>query len=638
MSETKAGAGGTLEKPDLGLPGAILEAAPDGFVVFDGSGRIVFVNFQLAAMFGQDRKELIGGPVEALLPEALWEPGGHHVPDTNHFPKLSQPMREWIELTGRTRSGEQIPFEIILNSVVQEGKEPMSMATVRDVSERQKLMERASRLSALVDASDAAIYGLDLEGRFQSWSIGAQTMFGYSFAEIEGQSVDMLIPAELQEIRANETAKIVRGERVPLHRTRRIRKDGKELWVSVAVSPLKRADGLVEGLSVTARDVTQVVSLETQLRQAQKMEAVGQLTGGIAHDFNNLLTVMRGNLQMLSRRFRKDPSNSPLIEAASRAVDRGADLTQRLLAFSRRQSLEPKVIDVNTRLSELDLMLRRILGERIQLRTVVFPGVLMVRVDPAQLETAILNLALNARDAMPEGGRLTIETAVTEFDEGYTATHTYITAGIYSMIAVSDTGIGIEREDLGRVFEPFFTTKETGKGTGLGLSMVYGFIKQSGGCVNVYSEPGRGTTVKLYLPVTEAAALAVEQSNHVQAPCEASVLLVEDQADVRQTVSMMLRDLGYSVLEADSGASAMEVLKSEPEIEVLFTDVVMPGALTGVDLAREARRIRPDLKVLYTSGYAEKAFDDGIEEAVALLSKPYAQEDLAERLRDLLVS
>jgi PAS domain S-box-containing protein len=635
---SKIDAGRALEKPDPWLPVAILDAAPDGIVVFDDSGRIVFVNFQVAAMFGYERQALIGKPVKDLLPPSLWEGEDLHLPRRNCSPQLSQPLDQWAELTGRTQAGEAIPFEILLSPVDRVDEEPMTMATVRGVGERHKLLERARRLSALVDASDAAIYGLDLDGRFQSWSKGAEAMFGYNFADVEGQSVNMLIPPELQELRANETEKIVRGERVPLHRTRRIRKDGTELWVSVAVSPLKRTDAHVEGLSVTARDITQVVSLETQLRQSQKMEAVGQLTGGIAHDFNNLLTVMRGNLQMLERRFRNDPSNSPLIETASRAVDRGADLTQRLLAFSRRQSLEPKVIDINTRLSDMDMLLRRTLGERIHLRTAVSPGVQMVRVDPAQLETAVLNLALNARDAMPEGGRLTIETAVTEFDERYTATHTYITAGRYSMLAVSDTGTGIAREDLDRVFEPFFTTKDTGKGTGLGLSMVYGFIKQSGGCVNVYSEPGRGTTVKLYLPVTEDAAPIVEEPRAIQEPCEALVLLVEDQEDVRRTVSMMLRDLGYLVLEADSGASAIEVLKSEPEIEVLFTDVVMPGALTGVDLAREARRMRPNLKVLYTSGYAEKAFDDGIEEAVALLSKPYAQEDLAERLRDLLAS
>jgi PAS domain S-box-containing protein len=386
--------------------------------------------------------------------------------------------------------------------------------------------------------------------------------------------------------------------------------------------------------------------VEEALRQAQKVEAIGQLTGGVAHDFNNLLTIIIGNLETLQRHVAKGaPEPARLNRAAGNALrgaQRAAALTQRLLAFSRRQPLSPSPIDANKLISHMSELLRRTLGEAIAVETVLAGGLWRTHADSNELESAILNLAINARDAMPEGGRLTIETANVHLDERYATRHAEVAPGHYVVVAITDTGTGMSKEVLAQAFEPFFTTKEIGQGTGLGLSQVYGFVKQSGGHVKIYSEPGQGSTVKVYLPRLLAHDDDGETADRVDAtPVDdrtQTILVVEDDDDVRAHSVEILNELGYRVLEAPNGQAALEIMDRQPEVALLFTDVGLPGGMNGRQLAEEARRRRPGLQVLYTTGYAQNAIihDGRLDPGVELITKPFSYPQLAAKLRDLL--
>jgi signal transduction histidine kinase/ActR/RegA family two-component response regulator len=388
--------------------------------------------------------------------------------------------------------------------------------------------------------------------------------------------------------------------------------------------------------------MAQLQRVEEQLHQAQKMEAVGQLTGGIAHDFNNLLMVVLGNLDEVADRLSRDDTLRPLIRAATAAAERGADLTQQLLAFARRQPLRPQPIDCNQTIEGMIDLLRRTLGERIDIHVELMADLPAAVADAAQVQNALLNLTINARDAMPGGGKLVIETSVAHLDDDYRTTNADVMPGAYVMIAVTDTGIGMTPGVLARAFEPFFTTKGIGKGSGLGLSMVYGFAKQSGGHAKIYSEPGQGTTVKLYLPVAPGAAVAVASARGPVATERAKrdevVLVVEDDVLVRDTVTRILRGLGYRVLELASADAALAVLRTDQAVHLLFTDVVLPGRIGGRELAAEGKKIRPGLKVLFTSGYTQNSIvhHGRLDEGVSLLSKPYKKDALARSIRELL--
>jgi signal transduction histidine kinase/CheY-like chemotaxis protein len=381
---------------------------------------------------------------------------------------------------------------------------------------------------------------------------------------------------------------------------------------------------------------------EEALRQSQKMEAVGQLTGGIAHDFNNLLQVIIGNLEALQRNL---PEGSARLQRAAgnamAGAQRAAALTQRLLAFSRRQPLNPRPVDPNALVGSMSDLLHRTLGEMIAVETVRGAGVWRVEIDPTGLEAAILNLAVNARDAMPEGGRLTIETANAHLDEAYVRTHNEVTPGQYVVISISDTGIGMDEATVAQAFEPFFTTKPVGQGTGLGLSQVYGFVKQSGGHLKIYSERGEGTTIKIYLPrhdsVAEEEIDDAPQIVPEGSPTE-TILVVEDDADVRLQSIEALSELGYRVLQAADGPTALRLLRREAHVDLLFTDVVLPSGLTGAQVAAEAREIQPGIKVLFTTGYARNAIvhNGRLDPGVQLITKPYSFADLAAKIRDVL--
>jgi PAS domain S-box-containing protein len=517
----------------------------------------------------------------------------------------------------------------------QSGTPVRFVGGMTDISERKLAEQKLAQQAALLDLARDAIIVRDIDNKVLFWNRGAEHMYGWTRADAVGRPLEQLSYDDPAPLRAITTTVLRSGEwsgEVSQHR-----KDGTRLVVEARCSLMRDKDGKPRAILSINTDISKRLSVEEQLRQAQRLEAVGQLTGGVAHDFNNLLTVILGNAEILSDRLAEDKNLHTLAEMTKTAAQRGADLTHRLLAFARRQALEPKVVKVNSLLRGMDGLLRRTLSEEIEIEFVQGGGLWNALVDPSQLETAVLNLYINARDAMPDGGRLTIETANTSLDQNYAEWNAEVRPGQYVMIAISDTGTGMPPEVISRAFEPFFTTKEVGKGSGLGLSMVFGFAKQSGGHVKIYSELNQGTTVKLYLP----RALEDEERTSPEAkkfgPPRGSekILLVEDDDLVRDHVVLQLRSLGYEVISTRDGPEALDTLKRIPDFDLLFTDVVMPGGLNGRQLAEKARELRPELPVLFTSGYTENAIahHGRLDHGVHLLNKPYRREELAAKVR-----
>ena len=451
------------------------------------------------------------------------------------------------------------------------------------------------------------------------------TILGYEPAEMIGHSaVEFIHPDDLDSTR-EEMRSARRGEHMRNFETRYVHKDGQIVtltWMGAWSEPVRRH-------FFVGRDLTEKRAAEAQLRQAQKMEAVGQLTGGIAHDFNNILTVITGTIEILADAVADRPELAAIAKLIDEAAERGADLTKHLLAFARRQPLQPREVDVNALILETAKLLRPTLGEHIEINPLLTEDAWTALVDPGQLSTAVLNLSLNARDAMPSGGKLVLETANIHLDEAYANMHSEVAAGPYVMIAVSDTGSGISAENLEKVFDPFFTTKDVGKGTGLGLSMVFGFVKQSNGHIKIYSEEGHGTTVKIYLPRAtglDPAASELLASPRIEGGHEV-VLIVEDDALVRKYVIAQIQSLGYTTLEASNAAEALDAIDNNPTIDLLFTDVIMPGSMNGRQLVDEALKRRPSLKTLYTSGYTENAIvhHGRLDSGVLLLGQAVSQ-------------
>ena len=425
-------------------------------------------------------------------------------------------------------------------------------------------------------------------------------------------------------------------------------KNGDKIWLSISGVPHFNSLGQFKGYRGTGTEITERVKAEEalrradeQMRQSQKMEAVGQLTGGIAHDFNNLLSVIIGNLEILSDGYQGGAERREVLSAALRASLRGVDLTNRLLAFSRRQALQPKVCDLNALICGMTEMLQRTLDETISIHAATNHDLWAVEIDPAQFESALLNLAVNARHAMPDGGRLEITTRNGELDHAEVSQLQDVEAGRYAVVTVSDNGTGIPVEILDKVFEPFFTTKDIGDGSGLGLSMVHGFVKQSGGHIVIESTEGSGTKVELYFPASDRPVLLgqdIDQAESEKADLGETVLIVEDDPDLRKLAVRAITGVGYRALDVEDGPSALSLLKTGVPVDLLFTDVVLPHGMNGVELAEKARELRPDLKVLFTSGYAEKAIEqrDSLGVEHELISKPYRRAELAERLRQIL--
>jgi PAS domain S-box-containing protein len=514
-------------------------------------------------------------------------------------------------------------------------------------SSLNKLEDTERRFRLLVEGvTDYAIYMLDPGGRIINWNAGAERIKGYKRDEILGQHFSTFytqpdrsdgIPQRALETAARTGKYEAEGWRV--------RKDESTFWAGVVINAIKSSDGELLGFAKITRDLTERRAADERARQAQKMEGIGQITGGVAHDFNNLLTIIIGSLETLQRNLNSpDLDRARLIRSADNAMKgarRAETLTQRLLAFSRQQPLEPKPIDLGRLVTGMSDLLRRTLGEQITIETALGGGLWPALADPHQLELAILNLAVNARDAMQNGGKLTLETGNVHLDAKYASTQSEVLPGQYVMLAVTDNGCGMPPDVKAKAFDPFFTTKDVGHGTGLGLSQVYGFVKQSRGHVKIYSEVGEGTTVKIYLPRVHSIT-AIEQEEAELAIARGSVretiLVVEDDADVRSYSCDTLRELGYSVLEAETARSALQLLDNHPEICLLFTDVGLPGGMNGRQLVQEARSRRPDLRVLFTTGYARNAIvhDGRLDPGVELITKPFSQAALAGKLRDII--
>jgi PAS domain S-box-containing protein len=554
--------------------------------------------------------------------------------DNAHLYEASQ-----RELTARRAAEEQLQrFNETLEQLIEE-----RTREVREVF--AKLHESERQFRHLVESvADYAIFLLDAEGVVTSWNTGAERIKGYTAAEIIGQHFSTFYTEEdrgsgLPGLALTTARRTGRFEMEGW----RVRKEGKRFWASVTINAVHDENGHLIGFAKVTRDLTERRAMEDQLRQMQKMEAIGQLTGGIAHDFNNMLQVIEGNIETLQRRIgHEDPHAQRLMTAALHGAERASTLTHRLLAYSRRQPLDPKPLDLNRLIIGMSDLLTRTLGERIKIESVLSGGLWHVLADSNQVENAVLNLAVNARDAMPDGGKLTIETANTHLDEAYAHAHAEVTAGHYVMLAVSDTGIGMTADVIEKAFEPFFTTKKLGEGTGLGLSQVYGFVKQSGGHIKIYSEPGDGTTVRIYFPRAPLPASTGEpHPTPTQIPDlggRETILLVEDDSDVRAYTTEILRELGYRVLEAHEGDTALGFLASEPEIKLLFTDIGLPGPFNGRQLSDEARKMRPDIKVLFTTGYAQNAIihHGRLDPGVQLIVKPFSFVGLAAKIRQIL--
>jgi len=618
-----------------------VEASPSGIVMVDATGAIVLVNAETERMFGYGREELIGQPIESLLPVGL---RAAHLRDRKEFVARPERRRMGIgrDLFGVRKDSTEFPVEIGLNPIpTREGL--LVLSSVVDVTESKKaqqaLVESAAMARGIVDTALDAFVQMDETGVIVEWNSQAAAMFGWSREEAIGKTVAELILPEVDHARHNEdsagflrTGKgTVVDQRFEIEAQHR---DGRQIKVEVSVTALRRHDSYV--FNAFIRDLTEKIAAEAQVRQAQKMEAVGQLTGGIAHDFNNILTVITGTIEILAEAVADKPQAAAVAKMIDEAAERGAALTQRLLAFARKQPLQPRNVDVNELVVDTIKLLQPTLGEQIEIRSRLEDNLWPSLVDPHQLSTSLLNLALNARDAMPDGGKLTLETGNVHLDESYARVNSDVQPGPYVLVTVSDTGTGIPAAIRDRVFEPFFTTKDVDKGTGLGLSMVYGFVKQSGGHIAIYSEEGHGTAIRLYLPpAPEFTSVAeVASADPIQGGHE-TILVVEDDPLVRAFVTTQLKSLGYTILATSNGVEALRMIERGAAFDLLFTDVIMPGGMNGPQLAEEALHRRPSLKVLFTSGYTEDAMmhHGRLDPGVLLLAKPYRKSDLAHMIR-----
>jgi two-component system cell cycle sensor histidine kinase/response regulator CckA len=619
---------------------ALIEHGADAVALVAPDGTLLFASHSIERLLGFAPAELVGHPgFERVHPDDM--------------PRLHAALRDIIaspgtpaslELRWRHKDGSWRHIDAVAVDRLAEPAVGAIVVNFRDVSERRKaeaaLRESEERYRTLVEGVRDIIFALSPEGTIASLNPAFETITGWRREEWVGQPFERLVHPEDLPLALELLGRVVRGELRPASQFR-VRTAKGDYRVGEFSATPQLHEGRLVGILGIGRDVTERVQLEQQLRQAQKMEAVGRLAGGIAHDFNNILTAITGYADLLLEDLGATDPRRQDADEIHKAADRAAGLTRQLLAFSRQQVLQPTVLEVNKLVSDLEKMLRRLLGEDVELGTRLAPTTGRVKADPGQLEQVIMNLAVNARDAMPNGGKLTLETGNVDLDEAYAADHYPARAGPFVLLAVSDTGIGMSEETQAHMFEPFFTTKEKGKGTGLGLATVYGIIKQSGGFIWVYSEVGHGTTFKLYLPRVEE--LAERASQPAQAPARAArgtetVLVVEDEAPVRSVARQVLERHGYTVLEAPSAEAALDIAtRYSGTIHLLLTDVVMPG-LNGRELASRLANLRPDARVIFMSGYTDDAVTRHgvLEPGSAYVQKPFTPDAMARKVREVL--
>jgi PAS domain S-box-containing protein len=653
---------------------ALFEAAPNLYLVLTPDLTIVAVSDAYCRATMTERDKILGRGLFKVFPDNPDDPAATGVGNLRasltrvlqfRRPDAMAMQKYDIQRPDSEGGGFEERFWAPMNSPVlnQAGEVVWIIHRVEDVTEMVHLQERAEargehvrnqqdvieqlqKTSSFLDAVIENLPGMLFvksfpDCRFVLFNRAGEELLGYTRTEYLGKTDYDFFPKEQADHFVQNDRAVLQSGHIQLTPEEPIttRHKGVRLLRTTKV-PVRGKDGNPEYLLGFSEDVTERKAMEQQLRQAVKMEAVGQLTGGVAHDFNNLLGVVIGNLDIAAEHAASDPFLREVIQEALGGALRGAELTRRLLAFSRNQPLLPAIVDLNQGLPQIAGMLRRTLGEQIVVELHPGSGLWPVRVDSAQLDEAILNLAINARDAMPKGGILSIETNNAHLDDEYAARHAELAAGDYIQLSVSDNGGGMTPDVIEHCFEPFFTTKGIEKGTGLGLSMVYGFVKQSGGHIKIYSEVGHGTSVKIYLPRAGQGATARRSAAVEPAPASGRevILMVEDNKDLRTVTVKQLADLGYRTLEAETAKTALEMLAAQPEIDLLFTDIIMPGGMTGTELAREARRLYPKLRILLTSGYTARAMANGFHdiEGLELLNKPFRKHDLAQKLRAVL--
>ncbi len=620
----------------------IIETTSEGVWLTDAAFTTTFVNQRMADMLGRTRDEMNG--VSQLV---FVSPEGQE----RARERLERLRREGLAETDSNeylrKDGTRLWALVKTNPLLDDRSQfAGTLALLTDTTERRAFDDARNRLAAIVESSEDAIVGLTLDGTITSWNLSAERLYQYSASEVVGASIFIVASPSALDDQRSALDRLARGEAVPQFETERRRKDGTLVEVAVTFSPVRDSTGAVVAVAQIARDLTARrkaeaahSKVEEQFRHAQKMEAVGRLAAGVAHDFNNMLSVILSysGLAILDL----EPGN-PMrddMEEIRAAGRRASELTGQLLAFSRQQVLQPQVLDLNASVAGMDRMLRRLVGEDVELTVVGAPALGRVLADPGQIEQVIMNLALNARDAMPDGGKLTIETANVELDAAYVSAHVGVAPGAYVVIAMSDTGTGMDAATRARIFEPFFTTKPVGKGTGLGLATVFGIAQQSGGHIGVYSEPEHGTTFKIYLPRTDKAAetprpVGLRETLHGSE----TILIAEDEDQVRAVMCSILRRYGYRVLETSNGDDALAVSDGfANEIPLLLTDVVMPR-MSGRKLAEALELRRPGMKVLYASGYTDEAIvrHRVLEAGVAFLQKPFTAEGLLGKVRQVL--
>ena len=621
---------------------AAVESSNDAIITKSLNGTITGWNPAAERLFGHTAAEAVGKSIDIIVP------AGRIAEVHDILRRIGR--GETIEHyeTERMRSdGRAVEVSLSISPIkTPSGAIIGASKTARDITEsrraQEKLRESEQLARGIIDTALDAFVQIDEHGRILDWNSQAEKIFGWPRQDALGKSFIDLIVAESDrdELKAARGRFVSSGQDQIIGRRREImalRRDGREFKAELSLTALRRREGIL--FNGFFRDLTDKIAAEDRIRQSEKMEAVGQLTGGIAHDFNNILTVITGTIEILAEAVEKDPQLAAITRMIDEAAARGAGLTQHLLAFARKQPLQPRETDVNTLIIDTARLLRPTLGEQIEIESVFADETRVATVDPNQLATAILNLAINARDAMPDGGKLTLETGPAFLDENYANLHGDVQPGHYTLIAVSDTGTGIPAAILDKVFDPFFTSKGPGKGTGLGLSMVYGFVKQSAGHIKIYTEEGHGTTIKMYLPpgtgtlpAADAATAPAVEGGHE------TILVVEDDRLVRDYVLTQLHSLGYVTLDAANGAEALALTEAGREFDLLFTDVIMPGAMNGRQLANELQQRKPGLKVLFTSGYTENAIihHGRLDSGVLLLAKPYRKSDMAVMLRKAL--
>ncbi|MBI5394016.1 MAG: PAS domain S-box protein [Verrucomicrobia bacterium] len=625
---------------------ALLDSADEGIYGVDREGRCIFFNKAGAAMLGYMPEELLG---KSLADKSLHELIHHARPDGSPYPAEACPIRAAFrdgvphraddEVFWR-RDGTPLPVEYSAHPIVENGGVRGAVVIFSDITERRRAAESQARLATAVEQAAETIVITDANATILYVNPAFERTTGYTREEAIGQNPRILKSGKHDaEFYRRMWAALTAGQVWSGHIINK-RKDGTLFEEDANISPVRDAAGQIVNYVAVRRDVTREAELENQLRQAQKMESVGRLAGGVAHDFNNLLMAIMGYSDMTLKGL---SANDPLrkhIEEVRAAGERATALTRQLLAFSRKQVLQPKVLDLNDLVGNLSRMLRRVFGVDIFLRPTFYPAVGRVKADPGQIEQVITNLAVNARDAMPEGGTLTIRTANAELDEAYASQHAEVTAGRYVLLTVADTGTGMTDEVKAHLFEPFFTTKGVGKGTGLGLATIYGIVKQSGGHITVYSEVGHGTTFKIYLPrVEEGGEVAVATKAPAELPCGTeTILLVEDEDQVRNLARSVLEECGYAVLVAASGSEALRLAKQHAgKLDLLLTDMVMPG-ISGRVLAKALQPRNPTMGFIFMSGYTDTGIlpRDLLAEGAAFLQKPFTLDVLARKVRQVL--